>query len=233
MIFVRCLFILFFCHDITFARWGCEQDAPVIIEFLNQHIQVDETGKIEDTQEILIKILNEEGRGNYGTQSLFYNSTIEKVEILEAKTVFDLDDEKINLLFQGSSFKDLKILTQSLDKTMIEDRPVASQNLSFDNNNLITLSYPNAIINSWVYLKFKKITSQSPLPKYFATSFSYGQNGIWNKSKTSIKSKLPFKTFVHDLEKNLTVQESHNHGFQIATSSKSCVSWSNCSCATA
>ena len=212
--FIFLFFIISYNTPLTFARWGSEGDAPIVIEYFNQDISVNETGQIEQTDEILIKILNEEGRKVYGTQNLFYNSTNEKLDVLEAKTVFDLNPEKINLLSQGRSFKDLNITTQDLDPTMKEDRPVASQNLSFDHNNLVTLSYPNATVNSWVYLKLKKTISQPPLPQYFSTSTNYGQGGIWHKSTITIRSKLPFKTKVHDLENHLCIKEFQDKGLQ-------------------
>lgn len=180
----------------TQARWATPEEAPVEYDLYSRTITTQADGRSEEVVEQQIKIINETGRNEFGTQRMYYNGNIEEIEIIEAKTVID-----------GKEYK--------VAPEMIETKPLASPISGFDQMFQVLISYPQAAPGSTLYLKYKTIIKKQPLPNYYDNNFFFGREGVWKKSKVTLKSKLPLNIKVNDPNKVLKVKESKDKDFQI------------------
>lgn len=181
--------IIFILSHPALARWATFEDATVEFESFNREVIIDASGKSEETITQQVKILNESGRNEYGIQRLYYNGNIQHIEILEAKTVF-----------QGKEYK--------VDKNSIETKPLASDGSGFDQMFQVLVSFPQVAPGSQLFLKYKITTMKQALANYFATEFCFGQEGIWRQAHVQIKSELPFQMKVNDPRKILDVKQT-------------------------
>src|SRR5690606_3164726 len=108
----------------TQARWATYEDAPAEVEFSTSDLVVDKDGKTEEVVEKQVKILNETGRSLFGVERIHFNENIEKIDIIEAKTIVN-----------GQEF--------IVPKEMIETKPLASEVGGFDQLFQIFISYPH------------------------------------------------------------------------------------------
>jgi len=171
----------------TVARWATYEDAPAEVEFSTSDIVVDQEGKLEEIVEKQIKILNETGRNIFSVERIHFNENIERIEIIEAKTIV------------GSK-------EYAVPKEMIEIKPLASEISGFDQLSQIFISYPHVGIGTKLYLKYKAKTLKQPLPNYFALKYSYGQGAYWKKATLKLKSELPFHMIVNDPQERLAIK---------------------------
>jgi hypothetical protein len=181
------LFLVTLTPSISEARFANIEEATVEV-IHNLEINVFEDGTSEEIVEQDIKVLNEAGREGYGTQYIIYNGDTEKVEILEAKTILN-----------GKEFK--------VEKEALEVKPLASAIQGFDQKYQILVAYPQVIVGSRLYLKYKKTTTEVAFPKYFSTKGYYGGGVCEKDSKVIITSKLPLHLQVNDPHQSLLVKE--------------------------
>lgn len=172
----------------TQARWATYEDAPAEVEFSTSDIVVDKDGKTEEIIEKQIRILNETGRSLFGVERIHFNENIEKIDIIEAKTIVN-GQECI------------------VPKEMIETKPLASEVGGFDQLFQIFISYPHVGVGTKLYLKYKVKTLKQPLPNYFALKYSYGQGAHWKKASLKLKSELPFHMVINDPKERLDVKQ--------------------------
>lgn len=182
------LILPYFSTIPSHARWATYEDASAEIEFLNSDIVVDKDGKTIETVEKQIKILKESGRNSFGVERIHFNENIEKIDIIEAKTIID-----------GKEF--------IVPKNMIEIKPLASEINAFDQLFQIFISYPHINVGSRIYLKYKNTITKQPLRKYFAVKFYYGSGTYWKEARFTVKSELPFKMIINDPHDELVVKE--------------------------
>ena len=184
---IFCLVLLPLSSSPSQARWATYEDAPAEIEFSTSDIIVDKDGKTEEIVEKQIKILNETGRSLFGVERIHFNENIEKIEIIEAKTIIN-----------GKEYV--------VPKEMIETKPLASEVSGFDQLFQIFISYPHVGVGTKLYLKYKVYTLKQPLPNYFALKYSYGHGAYWKKATFKLKSELPFHMVVNDPKERLEVK---------------------------
>lgn len=170
------------------ARWAKPEEAPVVYEIYNRDITIKQ-GSSEEIVECRIKILNERGRENYGVFRSFFNKNIQKIEIIEAKSIHE-----------GHVF--------AVPKKNIEIKPVASELNGFDQMMQASATFPNVFIGSTIYFKFKITTFKQPLPNYFSRTFYLGQDGVVKQSNINIKSALPLHILINDPRQSLVMKES-------------------------
>ncbi len=178
------------------ARWATFEEASVEFLSYTRNVLILASGKSEEVIEQKVKILNESGRNDYGIQRLIYNSNIEHIEILEAKTTY-----------QGKEY--------TVDKKSIEVKPLASDGSGFDQMVQVLVSFPQVRPGSETSLKYKITTSKQPLPNYFASGFWFGQEGVWRQSHVNIKSELPFQHLVNDPKSILQVKQTQDKQYHI------------------
>lgn len=181
------LLISFALPTIAQARYSTYEEAPIEIEFFNSEIEVQKDGKYTNTIETQTLILNEIGRENYGSQTLIFTKDISDIEIVEAKTILNEVEYK-------------------LDPKTIEIKPLASSEKGFDQKYQLLISFPKVVIGSKLYLKYKEIVSTPLIDNHFSTSLSFGLNEYIKNSKIKLISYMPFDYLVNDPYKNLEVQ---------------------------
>lgn len=199
-----CHYILFFMTYLAFsffssscqARWAKPEEAAAQFDQLSRDITV----KADTSEEIVesrVQILNEAGREKFGVFRTFFNQNIQKVEIIEAKTIH-----------AGTDFQ--------VPKQNIEIKPVASELNGFDQNMQFSVTFPNVLVGSIVCLKYKITTLKQPLPNYFSQTFNLGDaSSILAHYNATIKSELPLHLLVNDPHQKLIVEDKKEGKTQI------------------
>ena len=195
---IALFFAILFIIKPTYARWANYNDAQVEVEFYNRSVKINGDGTSEAIVETKQKILKEDGRSFASNYTIHYNGDASKVTILEAKTISN-----------GKEYK--------LDETMIEDKPLASAPQGFDQTRQILLSFPQVEINSEIYLKYKKEVTKPELEKVFSQKLYYGLDGYWKKSFVKLESELPLNIKVNDPEKVLKITKDKEENFHNLT----------------
>jgi hypothetical protein len=172
------IFILF-SNLVSYARWSTYEDAAIEFKYYNSDNIIHKDGTCESIVEIRQKILKENARSLLAEYSLFYNSNSSKINIIEAKTIYN-DKEYI------------------VTKSMIEDKPVASNNSGFDQTRQIKISFPKIELNSEIYLKYSYKETKPILKNFYGTRFFFGTEGYLNEANINIKSELPLNIKVND-----------------------------------
>jgi len=174
-----CIILLFISIlDSSYARWLAISDAPTKNSYIKT-FTIDDDGTYEIIGELRRKILTEIGRGGASNVIIRYNGDNEKIEIIEAKTIRN-----------GKEYK--------LNKELIEDKPLASSHNGFDQMRQIFIGFPKAEINSTLYVKYKFILKNSNLENFFSETFYFGRDELEVKSHIVINSKLPLHALVND-----------------------------------
>jgi len=169
----------------VYAKWANIADAPTKNSY-HTETNINPDGTYETIAEITKEILTESGRSPGSSTTLYYNGDSEKIEVLEAKTIF-----------QGKTYP--------LDKNLIEDKPLASPHEGFDQKRQIMLAFPKAEVGAKLYTKYKLTLQKPPLDNAYFDMLSFGYASFDADIKIKIGSKLPLHTLVNDPEKHLKV----------------------------
>ncbi len=168
------------------ARYSTYDEAPIEIEFSNSEIEIQKNGKYTNIVEEQTIILNEIGRENYGSQTLIFTKDISDIEIIEAKTILN-----------GTEFK--------IDPKNIEIKPLASSEKGFDQKYQILISFPQVTVGSKLYLKYKETVSTPVIDNHFSSIINFGLNQYSRSSTVKILSSIPFNYSANDPFKNLDI----------------------------
>ena len=169
------------------ARYATHEEAAVEIDFYNSDIEVQKDGKFTNLVESQTTILNEVGREGYGSQTLIFTKDVSNIEILEAKTILG-----------GVEYK--------LENKDIEIKPLASSEKGFDQKYQILLAFPQVVVGSKLYLKYKETVTTPIISNHYENRFTYGISQYTKNSKIKLTSYIPFDYLVNDPDKNLEVQ---------------------------
>ncbi len=174
------------------ARWATKEDAAIIQEFCKNDVAVNGDGMSTTVTEFQELIAKDAARGYAAGFTFSYNSSISKVTILSAKTIF-----------QGKTY--------NVPKNKIEDKPLASSPHGFDQNNQILIAFPKAEVGSKIYLKYKVEQKKVPVPGSFSDWYFFGYTGQGNlpvyceKASVKVHSKIPLYVQVNDPDKVLKI----------------------------
>ena len=174
------------------ARWATREDAAIVREVHNETTTVNKDGTSTTICEIQDLIVKDAAREYAASFRLYYNENIQKLTILEAKTVF-----------QGKTYK--------VPKDKIEDKALASPSNFFDQARQIMISFPRAEVGAKIYLKYrieqKKVRIPGSFSDYHALGTSWTTNlpMYWNEAHLSIDSKIPLYVKVNDPDNVLKV----------------------------
>lgn len=172
------------------AKWASSSDAVSKVTY-NAEINVNKDGTFEQTQESTTQILTETARNSASQIILHYSEDSQELKIIEAKTVY-----------KGREYY--------LDKNLIEDKPLASSPQGFDQMRQVLLAFPKIEVGSIIHLKYRLIQKKPNLAGFFASTFSFGEEGLLTKAKVKINSKLPIYFLTNDPDGVLKVSESKN-----------------------
>ena len=173
------LFLLLALSFTAEARWANLDDASIEMKFYNSEIKVNKNGTSEEIVEFQKKILKESGRSEVASFRIFYNSSIEKVKIIDAYTIYD-----------GVKYQ------VELDK--IEDKPIASTGQGFNQQKQIMISFPKAEVGAEIYLKVSNPITKTALNDFYNNKSVFGSNSCWNSSHYKITSQLPLYLEIND-----------------------------------
>lgn len=186
------ILISFMFPIIAEARWATYEDVDVEAEFQKMEIQINKDGRYTIIAEDQIKILKESARNTFGTFTHTYNSNIESMTILEAKTI---NKEKI----------------YEVSPENIEDKPLSSGIKAFDQRNQVMISFPQVEVGSQIYVKYTIVIKEVPIPNQY--NFSSYFNSIYGKNiNYIIKSEIPLQLKINDPLKSLEVSNEKIKG---------------------
>lgn len=185
--FILILIILVLFHDKSYARWKTKNDVDIQYIVFNHNINVFKDGTYEIEVEERQRLIREGGRKELTKYMLSYMENLAAIEIVEAKTINN-----------GKEY--------TVEKSLIEDKPLASEAYSFDQVRQISIPFKKIQIGSEIYLKYKYKAKKVPLTNHFSMFFTGDAVEYFNKNaKTTITSSIPLYTKVHDPKKVLKV----------------------------
>lgn len=179
--------ILFFVCSQAHARWATFADAPFVFLQCDTNLTVNADGSSEKIFEGQVQILNERGRDTLATLPLYYLHSTSELEILIARTINDQE------VFE-------------LDRTTIEDKPLASEIMAFDQQHQVLLAFPNIKIGSVIHLKYKLKQLKPNLQGFFDTYFDFARQYMQNSS-ISVQSELPLYINSNDPDNYLKIKQ--------------------------
>ncbi len=150
-----CTIVIFFISSFSWARLQKPEEASHKYLQINQYYRVDMTAQYESVSEFEVEILNETGRREFGFYRFTYAPYLMKITSIEAYT-----------RNQDRRYK--------VEKSSIEDKPVASAKDGFDNDNQVSVAFPNVQVGSVLYFKIKFETHTLSLENFFATIEYFG-----------------------------------------------------------
>jgi predicted transglutaminase-like cysteine proteinase len=172
----------------AYAKWAPIADAPTRNSYVKE-ITVNDDGTYESIEEVTKIILTEVGRSEEANTMLYYNGDSEKINLLEAKTIY-----------KGNPYK--------LDRSLIEDKPLASSPAGFDQYRQLLLAFPKTEKGAKVSLKYKFTLKKTPIDNFYADYFRFGGGELVASSRVKITSKLPLYVKVNDPEHYLRITKS-------------------------
>ncbi|WP_161791855.1 DUF3857 domain-containing protein [Candidatus Jidaibacter acanthamoebae] len=191
---VICMVILL--SNAAEARWATYDDASIEINKYNVIETVNKDGTNESIIEEEKTILKEHGRDYAANYVIKYNGDSSKVTILEAKTIY-----------QGKEYK--------VDQDMIEDKPLASSHQGFDQQRQILIAYPKAEIGAKIYIKYKISENKVPLANTYFSRAIFGLQGYEKESNIEIRSELPLKYYANDPNKALKITQLKENNLSV------------------
>ncbi|MFQ3307575.1 MAG: hypothetical protein ACI8ZF_000831 [Candidatus Midichloriaceae bacterium] len=185
-IFISVLFLCFFNIDLQ-ARWKTLEDSSIKVIYDNVDISIHKDYTSDTKIEFLEEILKEQGRGRYSKYIFQYDMKREKIEILEAYTIFN----------------DKKYIVKAAE---IEDKPLASVANALAEYGQISIAFPKVVVGAKIYLKYKIKTIKASIPKYFGEFISFGGGGYYENQNITINSEIPLYMHVNDPDKVLEIK---------------------------
>ncbi len=189
--------VVLFLSNHAFAKWADKENAALEVSY-HDEITVNRDGTFEQTREATEVILNELGRHQAASTTLYYNGDSDKIKIIAAKTIY-----------RGQEYP--------VPSASIEDKPLASAQQGFDQKRQILIAFPNVEIGSKIYLKYQFIQKKPVLDNFFSNLIYLGRDELDDKISIKIKSALPLNVLVNDPKGALNISEKHDQQFYYLT----------------
>jgi hypothetical protein len=177
----------------SFARLQRPEEASHRFLQVNQYYRVLKSGHYRSISEFQVEILNETGRRDYGFYKFNYAPYLSKIIEIQASTQ-NKDD------------------TYKVEKNFIEDKPVASAKDGFDNDNQVSIAFPNVQVGSILYFKMEMETHTLPLDNFFGTIeyFGWRENSI--KQNLYVESERELFFHISDPIDSLDLETKKENG---------------------
>ncbi len=163
------LILLLFFSSLAWGRLQKPEEASHRFSQISQYYRIDKRGQYKSVSEFEVEILNETGRKEFGFYKFNYAPHLTKITQIEAYT------KNENKIFK-------------VEKDFIEDKPIASSKDGFDNDNQISVAFPNVQVGSILYFKVHYETHTLSLDDFFSTIEYFG----WREN--SIKQNIYFES---------------------------------------
>jgi hypothetical protein len=171
------------------ARWAEKSEAHA--ECLKKDIifKVNKDGTWTCESDIQLKVLTEAGRQGLSAQTIAYDATRNKFEILAASTTN-----------QGKTF--------TVPQARMENKPLASDPMALRQQRQILIPFERVAVGSVIHLKTKESFFKPDFEQYFSTYLDFQANHVLSQANIVIESELPLFLKVNDPRKNLDIRES-------------------------
>ena len=179
------LFLLIFCLSATvWARWAKMEDLAAGLDLEHVQIDVRADGTYSMNREIVVLILNDQGRESESVQTIPFNARASTVKILSAFT--ETNGKKTMVPASGIEFRE------------------TGEAKSFDVMKQAILTFPRVQKGSRLHLRYridnKEVAFQNQFGFFIAPDREY-----LGDFDLKIRSPMPLKNFVWDLEKRYEV----------------------------
>jgi hypothetical protein len=181
------------CSDGALARWASDEDVSAEIEFQNHDIVVRADGSWESVVETRLKVLKEDARTRLAVGTFGYNSNTQRLDVLAAHTTV--------------GGKTITVPTKT-----IEDKPVASSVLGFDELHQVLVPFPGVAVGVSLYAKVRTRTKEAAFPGFWSDEFRYGMPMRELGGRVHIRSEIPLHVERHDPDHFLDVEETGTKG---------------------
>ncbi|WP_322497475.1 DUF3857 domain-containing protein [Candidatus Cyrtobacter comes] len=178
-----------------FARWATRDDMEIEYEEYKHILNIDEDGsyRIEKTQKI--NLLREGAREIFAHYVMYYNAN-EELDIIDAYTIVN-----------GEKY--------SVDKNLIERKPLASEAHGFDQRYQVSIPFPRAEVGASVYLKSTFSSRTAPVKGHYSFLISFGSNRWWKDLDVEIYSKKPLYIKENNPNKFLKIDKKNQKFIKI------------------
>ncbi|CAO4843954.1 MAG: hypothetical protein CNLJKLNK_00319 [Holosporales bacterium] len=182
-------FIIFFLAiSVAQARFATKDDSGFIIESEETKITVHADGAYDTETEQIIELKRDDARERFAKLTLFYRDKTETIDVISAKTIFE-----------GKEYL--------VDKSLIEDKPLASSSNRFEDIRQVSIPFPKTEIGSKIYIKTKYSSKLIISKEHFSTILSPVSNEAWQKSyHVQLSSKIPLYIQMNDPNDMLTIK---------------------------
>ncbi len=189
------------------AKYATLGDLPYVIESDSTDINVDANGQSTLTRDVMIRIINDQGREAESVQTLSFNSRAQAFRIIEAATL------------NGPPGK---IVRTPVPKKDIEVKEVGEMSQSFDSIKQAGLSFPKVTLGSRIHLKYEIKNVEVPIKGFYSVGMSITGDDI-EKFHLHVHSKLPLYYNVRDEFKRLShsLKPAKNGWFELDVHSTS------------
>ncbi|MBP9752720.1 MAG: DUF3857 domain-containing protein [Proteobacteria bacterium] len=177
--FKKVLSLSFLFASILCARFATESETTYDVEECKQTYTINEDGSYEVLSEVTYFIKNEMGRDQLAKSASQYREKTEKLEVLEAKTIFN-----------GKEY--------IVKKEDIEDKELASSTNGFESKRQVIIAYPQAQVGAKLYKKIKFKSNLIITKNHFYTNLFPIDDGWVKHTEVTIDSKIPLKFKVND-----------------------------------
>ena len=167
---------------IASAKYAGIGDLPYVIESDSTEITVEASGQSTLVRDVLIRIINDQGREAQSVQTLSFNSRAQTFRIIEAATLNGPPDKLVRTL---------------VPKKDIEVKEVGEMSQSFDSIKQAGLSFPKVVIGSRIHLKYEMRNVEVAIKGFYSVGMSISGDNI-EKFHLHVHSKLPLSYNVRD-----------------------------------
>lgn len=162
------------------ARFATKDDTGYTIESEKSQITVHEDGSYDIESEKIIALERDDARTQFAKFSMSYREKTEKLEVIEAKTIFEEKEYPV-------------------DKASIEDKPLASSSNGFEDRCQISIPFSKAEVGAKIVLKTKFSSNLVTTKNHFSTIIHPISDDGWQKSyHLQLSSKIPIHIQFND-----------------------------------
>jgi tetratricopeptide (TPR) repeat protein len=174
------------------ARWATRNELPYVMLNDETEVSVKKDGTYVVIQTGEYEIQNEAGKSRFSIYQIPFNSSYNKVSILEAKVT------------NGNS-------VYPYDKTKVVERSDSKDN-GISDLKTIQIPLSNLQIGSKIFVKFKMETTQAIVPGHFSMTFRMGEINQADNAIFKIDSELPLEHLENDPFNVLSMREQKKDG---------------------
>ncbi len=183
------IFAILLSINNSMARWLKPSEVSERFNYINIDMYINKDATFSEISEEEVEVLTESGRNSNTIRNISYNSDTTKIEILEAKT------------FLGN-----KEFIVDKSKIVFKDQKNASS--GFDSTKIVSIAYPNVIIGSRLYLKYKTTVFKTAIDNFFSQTYSFGTRSFEKAGTINIVSEVPLFIEKIDPHKILTTKNN-------------------------